>query len=73
MWSSITSAIRPFMAPRTDAITCNTSAQPISSFERALDGFDLTADAPYPGQELGLFATGVGHGFTSLGCRAPLT
>ena len=40
-------------------------------FERALDGFDLTADTPHPGQKLRFFANSVGHVFTSLGCRAP--
>src|ERR1700739_2619606 len=30
-WSSITSAMSPLMAPRTDAMSCKTSAHPISS------------------------------------------
>ena len=31
--------------------------------ERALNGFDLAADASYTGNELGFFADRVGHGF----------
>src|ERR1700693_3511825 len=59
IWSSITSAMRPLMAPRDDQMQHRCATRFL--LECALDRLDLAAHAPDPIEQLHLLAFGVRH------------